>query len=123
MLFCSPRTIDRWKKRFEAEGVEGLTGRKRGRSFRFGAGWIALVVTWVTQHTPRDFGFLRSRWACATVALLLHERHDLTVSRETVRRWLYRGSLVYRRPRPKVGPTNPASGQVRQVAEAAGRAA
>ncbi len=106
-LFCSSRTIDRWLKRFEAEGIEGLTGRKRGRPFRFGLGWVAIVVAWVTTQTPRDFGFLRSRWACATIVLLLHEKYDLTVSRETVRRWLHRGNLVYRRPRPVLGPTDP----------------
>ena len=30
--------------------------------------------------------------------------YDLDVSRETVRRWLHRGGLVYRRPRPSVKP-------------------
>src|SRR5512147_2002889 len=60
MLFCSSRTVDRWQKRFQAEGVEGLTGRKRGRPFRFGLRWVALIVTWVSQHTPSGFGFLRS---------------------------------------------------------------
>ena len=30
-LFCSSRTIDRWVKRFEHEGLDGLRGRKRGR--------------------------------------------------------------------------------------------
>jgi putative transposase len=107
VLFCSSRTVDRWLKRFEADGIEGLTGTKRGRPFRFGIGWVAVVVAWVTAKAPRDFGFLRSRWACATVALLLRERYDLTVSRETVRRWLRRGDLVYRRPRPVLGPTDP----------------
>jgi putative transposase len=107
LLFCSSRTIDRWVKRFHQDGIEGLTGKKRGRPFRFGLGWVALVVAWVTQKTPRDFGFLRSRWCCATVVLLLRERHDLTVSRETVRRWLQRSQVVYRRPRPVVGPTDP----------------
>jgi len=106
MLFCSSRTLDRWKKRYEHEGVEGLTGRKRGRPFRFGPGWVALLVSWVTTRAPRDFGFLRSRWSCAVLALLLRERQDLKVSRETVRRWLHRGHLVYRRPRPTLGPTD-----------------
>src|SRR4051812_42362531 len=35
------------------EGFEGLTGRKRGRPFRFGIGWVAVVVAWVTTKTPR----------------------------------------------------------------------
>jgi putative transposase len=107
MLFGSSRTIDRWLKRFEAGGVDGLTGRKRGRPFRFGIGRVAVVVAWVTSKTPRDFGFLRSRWACATIALLLREKYDLTASRETVRRWLRRGDLDYRRPRPVLGPKDP----------------
>src|SRR5437764_8922156 len=75
VLFCSSRTIDRWVKRFQQEGIEGLTGQKRGRPFRFGFPWIFLIVTWVTQKTPRDFGFLRSRWCCATVVLLPREQH------------------------------------------------
>ena len=62
------------------------------------------MIYWVTTKLPRDFGFLRSRWACGTLALLLWSRHGLDVSPETVRRWLHRGDLVYRRPRPTVGP-------------------
>jgi putative transposase len=104
LLFCSSRTVDRWLKRFQAEGVAGLTGRKRGRPFRLGLGWVAVLVTWVTTKTPRDFGFLRSRWSCALLALLLREREGVTASRETVRRWLHRGHLVYRRPRPVLKP-------------------
>lgn len=104
MLFCSSRTVDRWKKRFAEHGIEGLTGRKRGRPFRFGLAWVAVLVTWVTTQTPRDFGFLRSRWSCTLLALLLHERYGVTASRETVRRGLHRGALVYRRPRPILKP-------------------
>lgn len=104
MLFCSSRTVDRWLKRFQAEGVEGLGGRKRGRPFRFGFTWVALLVTWVTTKTPGDFGFLRSRWSCALLALLLREREGVLVSRETIRRRLHRCHLVYRRPRPVLKP-------------------
>jgi transposase len=107
LLFCSSRTIDRWVKRFDAEGVGGLAGHKPGRPFRFATAWVAVVVEWVTQKTPRDFGFLRSRWCCEAVTLLMLRLHDVAVSRETVRRWLHAGHLVYRRPRPVVGPKDP----------------
>jgi putative transposase len=106
LLFCSSRTIDRWVKRFHAEGVEGLSGHKPGRPFRFAAEWVAVVVDWVKSQKPRDFGFLRSRWCCEIVVLLMLREFDLEVSRETVRRWLHQGGLVYRRPRPTVGPTD-----------------
>src|SRR3954453_1820891 len=52
MLFRSSRTVDRWLKRFQAEGVAGLTGRKRGRPFRFGLGWVAGLVSLGTQKQP-----------------------------------------------------------------------
>jgi putative transposase len=104
MLFCSSRTVDRWLKRFQTEGVAGLTGRKRGRPFRHGLGWVAVLVSWVTTKTPGDFGFLRSRWSCALLALLPRDREGVRARRETVRRWLHRGNLVYRRPRPVLVP-------------------
>jgi putative transposase len=103
LLFCSSRTIDRWVKRFHEEGVEGVAGHKPGRRFRFDPACMAVVLYWVINKLPGDFGFLRSRWTCGTLALLLWSRHGLDVSAETVRRWLHRGEMVYRRPRPTVG--------------------
>jgi len=107
ILFCSSRTIDRWVKRFGAEGVESVAGHKPGRPFRLAADWVGVAVEWVTTKTPRDFGFLRSRWCCEAVAILIRQIHHIEVGRETVRRWLHRGDLVYRRPRPVVGPKDP----------------
>jgi transposase len=103
-LYCSSRTIDRWVKRFHEEGLEAVAGHQPGRRFRFDIGCLAVVTYWVTTKLPTDFGFLRSRWTCGALALLLGSRHRLDVSPETVRRWLHRGEMVYRRPRPTVGP-------------------
>ncbi len=66
----------------------------------------------MTTQTPGDFGFLRSRWSCALLALLLREREGVAASRETVRRLLRRGNLVYRRPRP-IPPPNEEERQAR----------
>src|SRR3954451_24757887 len=106
ILFCSSRTIDRWVKRFHEQGVDGLAGHKPGRPFRFDASWVATVVEWVTKKAPRDFGSLRSRWCCEAVAFVMLRDHQIEASRETVRRWLHRGNLVYRRPRPTLGRTD-----------------
>lgn len=107
MLFTSPRTISRWKRRLEQEGVDAVLGAPRGRPAVLVVWWVAMVVRWVRQKTPRDFGFLRSRWSCATVALLLWEEHRLNISDETIRRHLHRENLVWRRPRPVLGPKDP----------------
>jgi putative transposase len=112
MLFCSSRIVDRWLKRFQSEGVPGLTARKRGRPFRLDLGWIAILVHWVSAEVPSDFGFRRSRWSCVVLALLLRGRHGVTVSRETARRMLHQGHLDNRRPRP-IPPPNEEQRQVR----------
>src|SRR4051812_2905350 len=65
VLFCSTRTIDRWLKRFHQGRVPALLGQPRGAPRRLTPALVALLLTWVTQQTPRAFGFLRSRWCCA----------------------------------------------------------
>jgi putative transposase len=106
VLFCSSRTIARWKRRFLAGRADGLLGRPRGAPGG-GARGAAVVVTWVTTQTPRAFGYLRSRWCCATAALLLWREYQVDVSRETVRRWLHQHDVVWRRPRPVLQRRDP----------------
>jgi transposase len=106
-LFTSPSTIARWQQRFQEGGIEALTGRPSGRRQWFSGHWAGVVVRWVTQRSPRDFGFLRSRWTCAVAVVLLWSCFQLAVSRETVRRWLHQADLVWRRPRPVLRRQDP----------------
>lgn len=107
VLYCSSRTVARWKSRFEQDGLSGLLGLPQGAPTRFGPRWAALAVAWVTTLSPRFFGFVRSRWNCGLVALLLWRKHHLRVSRETARRWLRQAELVWRRPRPVLRREDP----------------
>jgi transposase len=107
VLFCSSATIATWKKRFEEGGVEGLHGQARGRRPRLSLAWAATAAGWVRHYCPGDFGFIRSRWCCATVVVLLMELHHVKVSVESVRRWLRESNLVWRRPRPVIGLKDP----------------
>jgi transposase len=107
VLYCSTATIARWSRRFVAGRVEALLGRPRGRPRRLAAPWAAVVVGWVTSLAPRAFGFMRSRWCCAVLALALWQQHRVAVSRETVRRWLHGHDLVWRRPRPVLKRQDP----------------
>lgn len=106
VLFCSSATIARWKERFECGGVDALLEERRGRAATLlvGLGW--LLVNWVKTLSPRDFGYCRSRWCCATLALVLLDTQRVKVSVETVRRCLHQENLVWRRPRPVLGPTD-----------------
>jgi putative transposase len=106
VLFCSSRTIQRWQQRFQQGGIAALTGQRPGPVPRL-TGWAAVVVGWVKHYVPRAFGFLRSRWCCETLALLLGRVHHVLVSRETIRHWLHQADLVWRRPRPVLKRTDP----------------
>lgn len=107
VLFCSTATIARWKKRYEIGGLQALRQQKRGRPVLLGPSWIAVVVGYIKDCRPLEFGFLRSRWCCATLVLVLLEIHQVKISAETVRRWLHAGNLVWRRPRPDLDPEDP----------------
>src|SRR5262249_10094576 len=72
-----------------------------------GARWGALVVGWVLTCRPPPFGFAKSRWSCAAVALVLREDHGVPVGREMVRLALRGAGLVWRRPRPVVRRRDP----------------
>jgi putative transposase len=107
VLYCSSRTVARWKGRFADGRVGALLGLPQGAPPSYGACWAALVVRWVTRLTPRAKGFCRSRWSCALVSLLLWREHQVWVGRETARRWLHAAGLVWRRPRPVLKRKDP----------------
>jgi transposase len=107
VLFCSFSTISRWKGRFEAEGVDAVLGRPRGRRHSPIHSWATLVIQWMLTFAPIDFRFVRSRWSCEAVAVVLREDCGVRVGRETVRLWLRTAGLVWRRPRPTIRPKDP----------------
>jgi putative transposase len=110
VLFCSLGTISRWKQRFEAEGVDAVFGRPRGRRRSGVHVWASLVVRWVLTLSPTHFRFARSRWSCEAAAVVLREDFRVPVGRETVRLWLRAAGLVWRRPRPVIRPADPGRG-------------
>jgi putative transposase len=107
VLLCSTATIGRWKDRFESGGVDALLEENRGKSATLLAGRGWLLVFWVKALTPRRFGYFRSRWCCATLALVLYNTHGVKASAETVRRCLHNEDLAWRRPRPVPGKLDP----------------
>jgi putative transposase len=104
VLFCSTATIARWKDRFDSGGVDALLEETRGREATLLVNWALILVSWVKTLSPRDFGYCRSRWCCSTLACVLYNTHGVKVSVETMRRCLHDQQMVWRRPRPVLGP-------------------
>jgi transposase len=103
--FASPTLIAAVKRDFNAGGLTRVIERERQQvSIAY---WLIVVMRWLLQFTPQDFGFFRSRWSCEALALLLRERQGIRLSPETVRRGMHRMEFVWRRPRPIVGPCDP----------------
>jgi putative transposase len=107
VLFCSTRTIARWHDRFRSGRLDALYNVARGGPPRRAACWLAVLRGWVLDQTPRAFGWLRSRWTCACLALTLSEVHGVRLGREAIRRQLHRAALVWRRPRPVLRQPDP----------------
>jgi transposase len=103
LLYTSSSTIARWQARFLQGGLDAVFEAPPRRC----RPWVALVVGWVLELAPADFGFARSRWSCEAAAIVLAEGHHVEVSPETVRRWLHSAGLAWRRPRPVLRPKDP----------------
>jgi putative transposase len=89
---------------FRREGVDGLTEKMKPAAT---PAWLQAVVRWLTDKTPEDFGYFRSRWSCETLAEVLAWERGTSLSAETIRRGLHRVGFVWRRPRPVLGRTDP----------------
>src|SRR5262249_1030752 len=107
VLYCSSRTIARWKGRFEQGRLDGLLGDAPGPKPRLAGGWPAPVPASLLTRPPRALGFLGSRGCGAVLARALGQVCRRRVSRETVRRWLHQRELVWRRPRPVLRRADP----------------
>ena len=61
----------------------------------------------IIKCAPASFGWCRTRWSCATLALELHARRKVKVSRETIRRWLADVGYVWKRARHVARDSDP----------------
>lgn len=95
VLFCSRSTVYRVLRAYRAGQWEGLgEGEEAGRASPQRrppvlSPALKRSVLAIVKAVPRACGWCRTRWSCATVALELQARRGMTVSAETVRRWLH----------------------------------
>ena len=106
-LSTSAATIARVKAWHVDGGADRVLAERRGQRADSG-GCVGAFLRWVIARcTPEMFGYLRTGWTCDLLSKLMQSMIGVRWSRETVRRWLHRAGLVWRRPRPVVGPSDP----------------
>lgn len=59
--------------------------------------WLRRALLSLLRKSPQVFGWCRTRWSCALLAVELRTRHGLEVSAETVRRWIHEVGWVWKR--------------------------
>ena len=100
-LFCSRSSVYRIVRAYRA-GSLGVCIDQDGQLSI--AVQSTLLMPWLTRalgallkKAPRAYGWCRTRWSCATLALTLQTKHGIEVSAETVRRWLHEIGWVWKR--------------------------
>ena len=101
VLFCARSSVYRPVRAYQA-GTLGLGHDAQGRLVPPGRTTVlrptlrrSLLA--MLKAPPRAYGWSRPRWRCATRALTLQAKRGLTVSAETMRRWLHEIGWVWKR--------------------------
>ncbi|ECQ3823173.1 IS630 family transposase [Salmonella enterica] len=107
-LLCASRSsVGRWINWFTLHGVEGLKSLRPGRAPRWPVADILQLLPLLVQRSPKDFGWLRSRWSTELLALVINRLFDVTLHRSTLHRYLRQADMVWRRAAPTLKIKDP----------------
>ena len=101
VLFCSRSNVYRTVRAYR-DGTLGLEHDTHGRLVP-PVRTTVLLPTWrrslvaLLKTSPRAYGWCRTRWSCATLALTLEAKRSIKVSAETMRRWVHEVGWVWKR--------------------------
>ena len=101
VLFCSRSSVYRIIRRYHAKQL-GFTVDEDGHlaapiRTTILMPWMKRSLAALLKAPPRAYGWCRTRWSWAALALELHVQHGLEVSAWTVRRWLHELGWVWKR--------------------------
>ncbi|MVS07779.1 IS630 family transposase [Salmonella enterica subsp. enterica serovar Bovismorbificans] len=107
-LLCAARSsVGRWINWFTLHGVEGLKSLRPGRAPRWPVADILQLLPLLVQRSPKDFGWLRSRWSTELLALVINRLFDVTLHCSTLHRYLRQADMVWRRAAPTLKIKDP----------------
>jgi transposase len=117
---CAARSsVYRWRGQFEEFGEQGIAPQVRGRTDWKASDELLEALGTLVRMSPRELGYLRTRWSSELLAVELEKRKDIAVHASTVRRWLRRLAIGWRRARPTLCIRDPRKSQrLRAIARA-----
>ena len=103
----SQRSILRWIKRFNAEGIEGLKNAPRPTRQSKASSAYKSQLLHIVRQRPRSLKQPYSLWTLQRLADYMAEQTGERVSSESVRRYLKNGDIVLSRPQHKISSPDP----------------
>ena len=97
-LLCSRSSVYRVVAAYK-RGARWLTDAAAESTTQGGIPSLKRSLLSIIKRTPQSFGWCRVRWSCGALALELYARRGISVSRETIRRWLHEVGYVWKRAR------------------------
>ena len=104
---ASRNSVRQWKARYKTEGEEGLMPLVRGREEWKASTEVLAKQSALIGTEPSAHGYVRSRWSSELLAKELARRGVVEFHATTIRRWLSRLCIVWRRARPTLCIADP----------------
>ncbi|MGA3325874.1 MAG: helix-turn-helix domain-containing protein [Terriglobia bacterium] len=102
LLGDSPRTVENWVRRFEAQGLAGLTeGQRSGRPRRLSEAQLR-ELDGALRQTPRDLGLTGTLWDGKTLSAWIEQRFQVQLRVRQCQRLFRQRGFRLRKPRPLI---------------------
>ncbi len=101
-LFCSRSSVYRLVAEYRAGILDlGLAVETEAATVppRLQCASLKRSLLALIKRVPAAYGWCRTRWSCQTLALELRARRGVSVSPDTIRRWLHQLGYVWKRAR------------------------
>lgn len=95
LLCVAHSSVGRWINWFTLQSVEGLKSLRLGRAPCWPVADIQHVLSLLVQRSPKDFGFLNSRWSTELLTCIVNRRFDVMLHRSTLHRYLKQAGMVW----------------------------
>jgi len=107
LLKRNPHTVRLWLKRYIESGIEGLQRRYSQGRPRDKRNKIAPIIQELLKLSPLDYGYQDRVWTIPLIVHHLKTKCEITVSEDTVTRFLKDLDYSYKRPSKTVSATAP----------------
>ena len=114
VLFCSRSSVYRIIRAYRAGTLrfdEATASVSQQRRLRLLTPSLQRSVQALLKTAPRAYGWCRTRWSCATLAVEVQVRRGIRVSAETMRHWLHELGWEWKRAKLAAKDDDPQRGE------------